>query len=31
MVSVGFSQDPAFFPAENNAFGTLGAAVNSDE
>jgi hypothetical protein len=31
MVSVGFSEDPAFFPAENNAFGALGAAVNSDE
>jgi hypothetical protein len=31
MVRVGFSQDPAFFPTENNAFCALGAAVDSDE
>jgi hypothetical protein len=31
MVSIGFGQNPAFFPAENNAFCALGAAVNADE
>jgi hypothetical protein len=31
MVRVGVGQDSAFFPAENNAFGTLGAAVNSNK
>jgi hypothetical protein len=31
MISIGFGQYPTFFPAENNAFCALGAAVNSDE
>jgi hypothetical protein len=31
MIGVGFSQDPAFCPTENNALCALGAAVDSDE